>query len=45
MMDRVGITCTTSFFVFKAILTFLADYAKLMVVHVILWIMICGNLI
>ena len=34
MMDRVGSTCTTSrsFFVFKAIFTFLADYAKMMVV-------------
>ena len=33
-MDRVGSTCTTfrSFFVFKAIFTFLADYAKMMVV-------------
>ena len=35
MMDRVGSTCTTSrsFFVFKAIFTFLADYAKMMVVY------------
>ena len=45
MMDRVGSTCTTSrsFFVFKAIFTFLADYAKLMVVHVLLWILIHGG--
>ena len=35
MMDRVGSTCTTSrtFFVFKAIFTFLADYAKMMAVY------------
>ena len=35
MMDRVGSTCTTSrsFFVFKAIFTFLDDYAKMMVVY------------
>ena len=34
-MDRVGSTCTTSrsFFVFKAIFTFLADYAKMMAVY------------
>ena len=45
MMDRVGSTCTTarSFFIFKAIFTFLADYAKLMVVHVLLWILIYGG--
>ena len=38
MIDRVGSTCTASrsLFVFKAIVTFLADYAKLMVVHVLL---------
>ena len=46
MMDRVGSTCTTSlsFFISKAIFTFLADYAKLMVVHVLLWILIYGYL-
>ena len=35
MMDRVGSTCTTyrSFFNFKAIFTFLADYAKMMFVY------------
>ena len=35
MMDRVGSTCTTSrsFFVFEAIFTFLADYAKMMAVY------------
>ena len=46
MMDRVGSTCTTSrsFFVSKAIFTFLADYAKLMVVHVFHQILIYGYL-
>ena len=35
MMDRVGRTCATSssFFVFKTIFTFLADYTKMMIVY------------
>ena len=38
MLDRVGSTCTTPHIslYFKAIFTLLADYAKWMVVHVLL---------
>ena len=45
MLDRVGSTCTTPHIclVFKVIFTVLADCAKLMVVHLLLWIKILAN--
>ena len=45
MLDRVSSTCTTPHIclVFKVIFTILADCAKLMIVHLLLWIKILAN--